>query len=207
MILLSRSGKLEWKPGHRFSRKSLLAKFGRQLMCDGHIFQYSTPSHIVNSDLAIAAAARSLPARDGTGSRWKARYLLTKAARSRLHDFDAAMEKANTGDEKTPRLPVFFDVSQNLSFSDISINVPALTRRNVVWSTHFDRPLLMQERLEVMGVPAMQAESTLGMATPFPKTQATLKKTQLSELTGNSMQLAAISAVLIYTLSFTQRKS
>ena len=176
-------------------------------MCDGHIFQYSTPSHIVNSDLAIAAAARSLPARDGTGSRWKARDLLTKAARSRLHDFDAAMEKANTGDEKTPRLPVFFDVSQNLSFSDISINVPAPTRRNVVWSSHFDRPLLMQERLEVMGVPAMQAESTLGMATPFPKTQATLKKTQLSELTGNSMQLAAISAVLIYTLSFTQRKS
>ena len=85
--------------------------------------------------------------------------------------------------------------------------VPALTRKNRIWSLFFDRLMLNEERVEAMGIPAIHSEATLGLAAPWPRALKLFSEGHVNQLTGNSVQRAAISAVLIYTLACTERRA
>lgn len=110
---------------------------------------------------------------------------------------------AASGAELLP--PVFCDVSQEPRFGDIVANVPALTRKNNIWSLQHSRCLLPEEAMEAMGIPSLLPEQTLGLAAPWSSTKASLPSWKIKELVGNSMQLAAISAVIIYVLASTRK--
>ena len=130
--------------------------------------------------------------------------------RSRLCQYEsaAAMSQDPDGLETQPARPppldLLCDVSQNIGFGSMLACVPTLTRGNQIWSLLFERLMLPLERLEAMGIPAILPESTVGLDKPFGQTLETLSAKQINELTGNSMQIASISAVLLYVLAHTE---
>ena len=145
-----------------------------------------------------------MPARDELGNPWQARSAMTRLSRARLESYEKLI-----GKEDKAKLPprIFVDESQRAAFGHMSGCVPALTRKNRIWSMFFDRLMLNEERIEAMGIPCIHSEATLGLAAPWPRALKKFSECNVNQLTGNSMQLAAISAVLIYTLACTERRS
>ena len=62
---------------------------------------------------------------------------------------------------------MFYDISQNMDFGNVTTKVPALTRRNMVWSHALNGPMFAEEKLEVQGYPVIAPEQTLGLELPF----------------------------------------
>ena len=147
------------------------------------------------ADHVVALAARQgMPARDEHERPWKARSVMTRLSRPRLEPCD---ELVGEEDEAELRPRIFVDESQNTAYGHMSECVPALTRKNRIWPLFFDRLMLNEERVEAMGIPAMHNEATLGLAAPWPRALRLFSEGHANQLTGNSMQLAAIYAVLI----------
>ena len=204
MVFIHRRGKVQWIPGQELNRENLLKTFGRRLACDGHVYMDHTPEHMVDEHIGVLAARQGMPARDEDGRPWKARSVMTRFSRDRLESYDELLGNYDEAD-LPPR--VFVDESQKAAYGHMSECVPALTRKNRIWSLYYDRLMLNEERVEAMGIPAIHSESTLGLAAPWPRALKKFSEAHVNQLSGNSMQLAAISAVLIYTLSCTERQS
>ena len=60
--------------------------------------------------------------------------------------------------------------------------------------------------MEAMGIPCINCEMTLGLPMPWQGALGQLTNKQIDQLIGNSMQFAAISSILIYTLACTERR-
>ena len=204
MVFLHRRGKVQWIPGQELNREKFLKTFGRKLACDGHVYMDHTPEHMVDEHIGALAARQGMPARDEHGRSWKARSVMTRLSRARLESYEELLDNYDEADQP-PRF--FVDESQKAAYGHMSECVPALTRKNRIWSLYYDRLMLNEERVEAMGIPAIHSESTLGLAAPWPRALKRFSEAHVNQLSGNSMQLAAISAVLIYTLSCTERQS
>ncbi len=105
-------------------------------------------------------------------------------------------------------MDVIFDVEQYPSFGGISRIVPALTRNSNCYSTLRHRPLLPQEKLEVMGLPVFVPEDFM-FQIPFRHlvvdgSNDRLSSNDVSELMGNAMHVAAIGTVLMTVLGCTR---
>ena len=203
MVFIHRRGKVQWIPGQELSRENLLQTFGRMLACDGHVYMDHTPDYMIQKQMVALAARLGMPARDENGRPWKARSVMTRLSRARLESYEELLKKKDKA-ELPPRM--FVDESQKAAFGHMSGCVLALTRENRIWSMFFDRLMLNEERIEAMGIPCIHSEATLGLAAPWPRALKKFSECNVNQLTGNSMQLAAISAVLIYTLACTERR-
>ena len=227
MVFLLRSGsgkELKWKEGLQLCRGTFLAAFGRTKACNGHVFMDGTPDHCVSNAIAQKAAHKFMPPRDQFGRLWTFRDFLTEKTGCRIDKYERILQSAcsakssgraddmaetESGDEDASApgslgsWPVFCDISQEPGFADIVANVPAFTRRNRIWSLEHNRHLLLEEAMEVMGVPAIMPAQTLGLTAPWPESKEELSESKVRALLGNSMQLTAIATVIVYILAFT----
>ena len=172
----------------------------RKLAVSGHVFMTGTPEHLIRAHVSELAAQRGVPTRDRHGIRWQMKSLLPRKAKSRLRQYEVAVSMSRHPDDPE----VFCDISQNLGFGSVGSCVPTLTRGNKIWSLCHQRLMLPVERFEAMGIPAVLPEVTVGLEQPFRQALQTFGAVQIGELTGNSMQVAAIGAVMLYVLAFTE---
>ena len=83
----------------------------------------------------------------------------------------------------------------------------ALTRINKVYALGFDRPVLPCERLEAIDIPCIAPETSLGLSGPWSASASALSGFSLNQVSGNSMHLSAIAAVMFYTLACTESRA
>lgn len=196
MIILLKTGLLKWKPGMEFTKPNFLKIFGRSLQCNGHVYMMTTPTNIVRDYIEKMAAQRGFPIRDGNGAHWNPEHLLTTGEKNRLRQYKTIAGSDADGE-------FFVDPGQNISHASITECVPALTRRCRPWSLALKRPMVIEERLEAQGFPAVLPETTLGLKLPWNDALPTMTERQLSSLAGNAMHFTAISTVMLYLLACT----
>jgi hypothetical protein len=202
MIILLKSGLLAWKPGLEFTKPNFMKLFGRTLECNGHVYLMSTPIEIVRAYVEKMATKRGFPSRDGNGAHWNPVHLLTKPEKHRVEQYKTIASLAGLAADGE----YFVDPSQNITHASITECVPALTQRCRPWSLSLARPMVIEERLEAQGFPAVDAEATLGLKLPWKDALPGLTERQLSSLAGNAMHFTAISTVMLYLLACTTEK-
>ena len=205
MVLVLRIGKLQWMAGKELNKENFMKLMGRTLQCDGHVYLSSTPADMVDKATMDLAAKKHLPPRDDEGRKWRPRDLLSRGDQERLKDYEDVVAGNNDNDDEH-NLLLFCDVCQNIGFGSVTTVVPALTRSSALWSLAYARPVLREEKMEAMGIPCINCEMTLGLPMPWQGALGQLTNKQIDQLIGNSMQFAAISSILIYTLACTERR-
>jgi hypothetical protein len=64
--------------------------------------------------------------------------------------------------------------------------------------------MILSERLEAQGFPAIEPETTLGLRLPWASVLPDLSEREASGLCGNAMHFSAISSVMLYLLVCTE---
>ena len=172
MVCIKKQGRVKWAADRKLTFARLKSMFGQTLQCDGHVFLESTPDKMIYKKVQKDVATRHLASRDVYGGRWRPRDLLTAKTRQRLEIYEDVINSSRGDNEELK--PFLCDITQDLGYGSITSNVPALMRSGGLWSLLLDRPVLPEEKLEIMGIPCIDCEATLGL--PMPWGANTLKK-------------------------------
>lgn len=204
-VLLKRDGgyggKLTWKADAEITGERFLAKFGRKLVANAHIYLSATPADLVDEERDRRAHRRHIPSgRDVDGRRIKFADTLSPAVKHRCEDW--VEEATKSGYDEHAEMII--DVSNNVGWAGLTSSMPALTQKNEPWSLSLRRPVLMEEKYEAQGFPMIMSQATLGLDSPIDLRELRLSRSESNSLVGNSMHFAAVSLVVVYTLLGTE---
>mmetsp|Transcript_34568 Transcript_34568/g.112453 ORF Transcript_34568/g.112453 Transcript_34568/m.112453 type:complete len:530 (+) Transcript_34568:170-1759(+) len=184
LILFSPS--LRWNSNAAaISMTSLLSSFGRKPAGSGSDFLQKTPKSEVRAEIEAMAENMHMSSRDGSGNRWPMKIVLSRSMQRSLAAHDGQLKK---GGWDLTKDGVFTTICQQGSYAATSAMIPALLQRSKVWSWRHQRLLLPRERRNVMGI-------------EWTPEIASIEPSKICSMTGNAMNLTAISSVIVYMLS------
>lgn len=200
MVLLHRRGHLRWKANCAIDGDRFMALFGRKMACDGNVYFADTPGEAVRAELRKWCERRHLPQKDADGRAFAFTDVLTRKQQVRFDEWIAFVKDRGADDSSN----MIYDLAQHPQYGTLGSAIPALTRRNMPWSSCFGRPLIPLEKFEVQGIPVFSPAATLGLDAAWPYVLHNSSSGVVNTLTGNAMHLAAIGLVLGYTFAFTE---
>jgi len=185
-MLVLFSPRFRWKSNaDAISKTSLMSAFGREPVGSGSDFLQKTLKSEVRAEIEMMAEKMHMSPRDGSGHRWPMKVVLSAAMQRSLAAHEVQLKKDGWDLTKDD---VFTTICQQGSYAATSAMIPALLQRSKVWSWRHQRLLLPRERCNVMGI-------------EWTPEIASIEPSKICSMTGNAMNLTAISSVIVYMLS------